>query len=153
MAKYFGKKSGYLLKNILIDRIFIAILITVYIYVICYIVMAFWYNPALVYLVLAIIAFLFTIGKSSILSTVVHIFFVLLWTWFLNFLCSKGHTGISWFLVVIPYVLLFLFMFLVFDVIAHGQSQPQVAQMPPQNQVGPQQQMPMQMPTKMPQKH
>ena len=110
-------------------------------------------TPALVYLVLAIIAFLFTIGKSSILSTVVHIFFVLLWTWFLNFLCSKGHTGISWFLVVIPYVLLFLFMFLVFDVIAHGQSQPQVAQMPPQNQVGPQQQMPMQMPTKMPQKH
>ena len=36
------------------------------------------------------------------------------WTWVLNYICSKGHTGVSWFLVLLPYLFLFLaFFFLV----------------------------------------
>ncbi len=36
--------------------------------------------------------------------------FVIIYTWFLNFLCSKGHEGISWFLVILPFVVMALFI-------------------------------------------
>jgi len=32
--------------------------------------------------------------------------FIAAWTWFLNFLCSKGYKGISWFLVLLPFLLM-----------------------------------------------
>ena len=78
-------------------------------------------TPALVYVVIAIIGLLFSIGTLSAMSLIVKGFFVLLWTWFLNFLCSKGYTGISWFLVVLPYVIVFLIFLFAFDVIAHAE--------------------------------
>jgi hypothetical protein len=77
-------------------------------------------TPAFIYVVIAIISLLFSIGTSSVMSLIVQGFFVLLWTWFLNFLCSKGYTGISWFLVIIPYVLGFLVFLFAYDVIANA---------------------------------
>jgi len=70
--------------------------------------------PALVYLVVAIIFVLLTITKMSATSLITKSFFVLLWTWFLNYLCNKGHTGIAWFLVIVPF--LFLMLILIFSI-------------------------------------
>jgi len=66
-------------------------------------------SPAMLYLVIAAIAIIGAfIKRMSIMSIAVKVLFVALWTWFLNFLCSKGHTGISWFLVLLPFVMLIL---------------------------------------------
>jgi hypothetical protein len=36
--------------------------------------------------------------------------YILFWTWILNLICKDGHTGIAWFLVLIPFILLFVIM-------------------------------------------
>lgn len=41
---------------------------------------------------------------------VIKILYVLLWTWLLNILCSNGYETVSWVLVLIPIVLMFIFM-------------------------------------------
>lgn len=40
------------------------------------------------------------------------IIYVLFWTWILNIICKSGATWVSWFLVIFPYILLFIFIFL-----------------------------------------
>ena len=72
-------------------------------------------TPAMLYLVLSIIAILMAIMKRmSMMTIVIKTIFVLLWTWFLNFLCSKGYSGISWFLVLLPFI--FLTMAVLFSI-------------------------------------
>jgi hypothetical protein len=44
---------------------------------------------------------------STPLVFLMKIIYVLFWTWVLNLICKDGHTGISWFLVLIPFILLF----------------------------------------------
>jgi len=41
---------------------------------------------------------------------IVKIIYVLFWTYILNLICKDGHTEISWFLVVVPFILLFMVM-------------------------------------------
>jgi hypothetical protein len=36
------------------------------------------------------------------------ILYIVFWTWILNLLCKNGATGIAWFLMLIPFVLLFI---------------------------------------------
>jgi hypothetical protein len=74
-------------------------------------------TPALIYFVLSVIAFLSMLGKASLMTLVVKAFFILLWTWFLNYLCKKGHSGISWFLVLFPFILMLMIFFFAADVI------------------------------------
>ena len=80
-------------------------------------------TPAMVYVVLAIISILMMIGSASIMSMIGKLFFVALWTWFLNFLCKKNLTGIAWFLVLLPFILIALIMLFVVDVMANGSKQ------------------------------
>ena len=40
--------------------------------------------------------------------TFVNILFTLFWTWVLNRLCSAGYIRVSWFLVLFPYLFLFI---------------------------------------------
>jgi hypothetical protein len=42
---------------------------------------------------------------------IAEIVFLVFWTWLLNFLCSRGYPGVSWFILLLPYILLF-FVFL-----------------------------------------
>jgi hypothetical protein len=66
-------------------------------------------NPALLYFVLAVMSILMLIiQKSSATVIIGNIVGVILWTWFLNFVCGKGFTNISWGLVIAPYVVVFL---------------------------------------------
>jgi hypothetical protein len=50
---------------------------------------------------------------STLLVFLVKIIYILFWTWILNLICKDGHTGVAWFLVLIPFILLFVIMGLV----------------------------------------
>ncbi len=64
-------------------------------------------TPALIYFVLAIISLLFMIvNKTSATVVMGQFVFVVLWTWFLNFVCDKGFTNVSLALVISPYIIL-----------------------------------------------
>uniref|UniRef100_A0A6C0ARL6 Uncharacterized protein n=1 Tax=viral metagenome TaxID=1070528 RepID=A0A6C0ARL6_9ZZZZ len=39
---------------------------------------------------------------------VVKLIYVLFWTYILNLICKDGHTGLSWLLVLLPWILLFV---------------------------------------------
>ena len=47
---------------------------------------------------------------SCIAVFIVKIVYILFWTWVLNLMCNDGHTGIAWFLVLLPFVLLFIIL-------------------------------------------
>jgi hypothetical protein len=39
---------------------------------------------------------------------IVKLIYVLFWTYVLNLICKDGHTGLSWLLVLLPWILLFV---------------------------------------------
>src|SRR5210317_1187600 len=47
----------------------------------------------------------------------VKILYVFLWTWILNLLCKKGFTGLSWLLVLLPLIGMFVLIGLLFVVL------------------------------------
>ena len=53
----------------------------------------------------------FTYQKDSRTSYIVQGVFIILWTWVLSYLCNKGYTSLSWFLVLLPWVCMFLAFF------------------------------------------
>jgi hypothetical protein len=53
----------------------------------------------------------FTYQKDTRTSYLVQAVFIVLWTWVLSFLCKKGFSNLSWFLVLLPWVLMFLAFF------------------------------------------
>ena len=73
-------------------------------------------TPAQVYLVLAVIGLLseFMIN-FSLITLVVHAIVAILFGFILNWICRKGYTGISWAIVLLPYVLAVVFFGLAVD--------------------------------------
>lgn len=87
-------------------------------------------GPASFYLALSIIALIvmafqnignkdvyclgdYTCNVSSItLIFIIKILYILFWTWVLNLICKAGAPGISWFLVLFPFILFFLLIVL-----------------------------------------
>ena len=84
-------------------------------------------TPAYVYLVISIIAIIimaiqnynnvdvYCLGNYSCnadtgLIFVIKIIYVIFWTWILNIICSAGAQNVAWFLVLFPYILLFIFL-------------------------------------------
>ena len=83
-------------------------------------------TPALIYFVISIIALgmvllqnlgntnSYHIGNFScrVPSTAAvfigKLVYVLFWTYVLNLICKDGHTGLSWLLVLLPWILLFV---------------------------------------------
>ena len=83
--------------------------------------------PAAVYLVISIVALIFNL-QYSILSVIVHIAFIGIWTFILNWICSKKFVWVSWLLVIIPYlftalVILIAVEFIVLNDIVKNQNQ------------------------------
>ncbi len=65
-------------------------------------------DPAMVYFVLGCASIGLAVAhKFSAGSLMIKGIYVLVWTWFLNFLCSKGYKTISWVLVVLPFIMMF----------------------------------------------
>ena len=83
-------------------------------------------TPALIYFTISIISLIlvllqnlgnrnsYHIGSFScrvpdtLLVFIVKLIYILFWTWILNLICKDGHTGISWLLVLLPWILLFV---------------------------------------------
>ena len=75
-------------------------------------------SPALLYLIIGIISIVSMVYSKTDMQTVaMKGLFIALWTWFLNFLCSKGHEGISWFLVILPFIVMALFILAMSNII------------------------------------
>jgi hypothetical protein len=70
--------------------------------------------PALVYLIFSILAILYMVyDHYSAGSVLVKVIFIAIWTWFLNILCEKGFEPLSWFLVLLPFILFILFILII----------------------------------------
>ena len=83
-------------------------------------------TPALVYFVISIISLVvvllqnlgnqnsYNVGSFScrVPNTtaifIVKLVYVLFWTYILNLICKDGHVGLSWLLVLLPWLLLFV---------------------------------------------
>ena len=72
--------------------------------------------PSKVYLVLGLVAVLMSIispavfGGASLLMHLVHLVYIVFWTWILNLICGAGYKWISWVLVLAPFVVFFILL-------------------------------------------
>jgi hypothetical protein len=48
--------------------------------------------------------------SSVTLIFVIKIIYILFWTWVLNLICKAGAPGLSWFLVLFPFILFFVLL-------------------------------------------
>jgi hypothetical protein len=89
-------------------------------------------TPSYVYLVVSLIALVviavqnfgntdrYCVGhyscqvSSTILIFIIKLLYILFWTWVLNLICNAGYSGISWFLVLLPLIVFFLLISLLF---------------------------------------
>ena len=71
-------------------------------------------SPALLYLILGALslAYMATILPAS--AALIKLLFILVWTWFLNFLCSNGYSVVSWILVLLPFIFIVVMLVLAF---------------------------------------
>ena len=85
-------------------------------------------TPAMLYFVISIIALVivlmqnlgntnsYHVGSFSCLVPnttlvfIVKLIYILFWTYILNLICKDGHVGVSWLLVLLPWLLLFVMM-------------------------------------------
>ncbi len=85
-------------------------------------------SPAMLYFIISIIAlalvFLQNLGNSNsyhvgsfscrvpstIMVFIVKLMYILFWTYVLNLICKDGHNTLSWLLVLLPWILLFVMM-------------------------------------------
>ena len=68
-------------------------------------------TPAKIYFSLSILSILFGLFDGfNVVAVLTHLFFTFVWTFVLSWLCKQGFKNLSWFLVLLP----FLFLFLVF---------------------------------------
>jgi len=66
-------------------------------------------TPARVYFIIAVIAALVALFNGATLMTeFIKLLFAFAWTFLLGWLCSKGYVSVSWFLVLLPYILILL---------------------------------------------
>ena len=50
---------------------------------------------------------------STIAVFIVKFVYIFFWTWILNMMCNDGHQNIAWFLVLLPFIFLFIIIALV----------------------------------------
>ncbi len=63
-------------------------------------------TPAMIYFILSFFYLLISSFTSfNVINVISKIFFILVWSWILNFLCSSGYSIISWLLVLLPFVM------------------------------------------------
>jgi hypothetical protein len=83
-------------------------------------------TPAMIYFVISIISLVivllqnlgntnsYNVGSFSCrvpntaIVFIVKLVYILFWTYILNLICQDGHTSLSWLLVLLPWILLFV---------------------------------------------
>ena len=74
-------------------------------------------TPAKIYFAIAVIATVIGLFNGmSLMFAFWKLVFAFAWTFVLGWLCKKGYESISWFLVLLPYILMALAMFNIFHV-------------------------------------
>jgi hypothetical protein len=74
--------------------------------------------PAMLYLILSVIALISMAFNNCMgICLLFKVLFVVIWIWFLNFLCTQGYTTISWILVLLPFIMFILMILLSYEVI------------------------------------
>jgi hypothetical protein len=80
-------------------------------------------TPAKIYFAIAVIASVVALANGiGIMAVFVKLVFAFIWTYILAWLCDKGYKTISWFLVLLPYIIIALAMFGIYRV-THQQKQ------------------------------
>lgn len=80
-------------------------------------------TPAKIYFGIAVIAMIFSLlNGASVITEFWKIVFAFIWTFVLGWLCKKGYSSISWFLVLLPYIIMALAMLNIYKV-THEQRQ------------------------------
>ena len=75
-------------------------------------------TPAQLYLVLGAIGIIMGFFKNyGVWTLITNALFLVIWTWVLNWLCSKGFKAISWILVLLPFITGIFTYFFVKDVV------------------------------------
>lgn len=68
-------------------------------------------TPAKIYFGIAVIASIFALFRGVTFGAVLmKLIFAFVWTYILGWLCKKGFSSISWFLVLLPYIVIVLAM-------------------------------------------
>ena len=68
-------------------------------------------TPAKIYFAIAVIAAIIALFSGiRIMAVVIKLVFAFIWTFILEWLCKKGYKSISWFLVLLPYIIIALAM-------------------------------------------
>jgi hypothetical protein len=69
-------------------------------------------TPAKIYFGLSVLSCIIMLfNRMSILVIFSKLIFAFLWAFILGWLCSKGYKAISWFLVLLPFIMIFLVSF------------------------------------------
>ena len=69
-------------------------------------------SPAKLYFVLSVIACLAAlINGVKFGQVMINLIIAFAWTAVLSWICGKGFTGVSWFLVLVPYIIMLLVFF------------------------------------------
>lgn len=76
--------------------------------------------PALIYLLMSLIAIVSMAWQVGAFTIVTKIIFVFIWTWFLNYLCESGYSTVAWFLVFLPFIFILLIMFIIFEIVIYS---------------------------------
>jgi predicted lysophospholipase L1 biosynthesis ABC-type transport system permease subunit len=80
-------------------------------------------TPAKIYFVIAVLAAIVALFNGiTILAVFVKLIFAFIWTFILSWLCDKGFKTLSWFLVLLPYIIIALAIFGIYRV-SHEQKQ------------------------------
>ena len=70
-------------------------------------------SPALLYLIISTFSILLASSMNVLpILILIKVAFTLLWAWFLNFLCVKGYKRVSWILVLVPYMIIIMNIFI-----------------------------------------
>ena len=74
-------------------------------------------TPAKIYFAIAVISTIMALLSGiSFMILFMKLIFAFIWTFVLGLLCDKGYTSISWFLVLLPYIIILLAMFKIYHV-------------------------------------
>ena len=80
-------------------------------------------TPAKIYFAIAVIAAVVGLFNGMpIMFAFWKLVFAFIWTFVLGWLCNKGYTSISWFLVLLPYIIMALALMNLYHV-THEQKQ------------------------------
>jgi hypothetical protein len=66
-------------------------------------------SPAKLYLFITIIGIIFALfNRIGLIAIFIKLLFALFWTYILNWLCKKGYKTFSWFIVLLPIILIII---------------------------------------------